>query len=176
VNASHGSSAPCDQPTRKRKPGRQPQIPDSVCSFEELKRRNRRRLRNKQGAQKARNTVKQTICNLEEMAKSLSNENHVIEKEIVGLKARISILGEHIGIDPAPVRRNQIHEEYANIEVHADPTCYYPSAKELNFELDDLFDQPQHPFTYQPPLTDLPEKTQRRDSALNVEMILGYLD
>ena len=151
--------------------------------------------------------MKQTIFNLEVKAKDISNENHIIEKEIVALKARIATVREHmrniheIPMNPCPAQRNEselkfywdlrarkdlyfyilvnvhlFHEEYENIKVQADASYNYPSAKEVNFELDDLLDQRIDLTTYQPALPYVPEKTQRRNSAMNVEMILGYLD
>merc|ERR1712018_434193 len=80
-------------------PGRAPKRPDSALSVAELERRNRRRARNREAAERQRNrrvakvqTLEDEVAQLRKEKEVLSDENRALKDEIEKVRFQLNVL------------------------------------------------------------------------------------
>ena len=82
----------------KKRPGKAPALPDEKLSDIELERRNKRRKRNREQAQRIRNNRSEIINTLEAQAEALTEEQQILNEENDGLRRKIRQLSERVEI------------------------------------------------------------------------------
>lgn len=153
----------------KKKPGRPPAKPDSALSYSELERRNKRRKRNREAAQRVRDRLVTTINKLQRKTTNLIKDNAGVWNEIESYRQQIENAKQSImTLNSGTYSIHQVTRHVSNTDNIMEITY-------ADCELDDVFHEvKEEPY----PIDELTlfTKQRRASSVAHINQILHQMN